>query len=208
MEWVAIPFSKESSWPRNQTQFCCIVNRFFTTWATRFLHTDHLSLRRWTYSSGQGRSSTLPFWSLPSGRETNHKQHYKRYLAMLGKWDGKGEQGEKQGAGGRVEVKKRIVMCFQVFVWVCVCPASRRPPSGPQPKCPPHIHVPYLAPPSQAALPTASWAPQIGESPSMSHPAHSLNATQTRRPCLPHISVSLGPFLNPPSTASGLPLVV
>ena len=35
---------------------------------------------------------------------------------MLGKWDGKGEQGERQGAGGRVEVKKRIAVCVQVFI--------------------------------------------------------------------------------------------
>ena len=125
LEWVAIPFSKESSWPRNQTQFSCIANRYCTTWATRFLPTEHLSLRSWTYRSGQGRPSTLPSWSLPSGRKTDHKQHYKCYLAMLDKWDRKGEQGERQRAGGRVQVKKRIGMCVQVFIWewclsVCV----------------------------------------------------------------------------------------
>ena len=35
LEGVAIPFSKGSSWPRNQTQVSCIVGRFFTFWATR-----------------------------------------------------------------------------------------------------------------------------------------------------------------------------
>ena len=34
-EWVAIPFSRRSSWPWNRTQVSCIANRFFTTWATR-----------------------------------------------------------------------------------------------------------------------------------------------------------------------------
>ena len=33
-EWVAIPFSRGSSWPRDQTQVSCIVGRFFTIWAT------------------------------------------------------------------------------------------------------------------------------------------------------------------------------
>ena len=35
LEWVAIPFSKGSSQPRDQTQVSCIAGRFFTSWATR-----------------------------------------------------------------------------------------------------------------------------------------------------------------------------
>ena len=35
LEWVAIPFSRGSSWPRDQTQVSCIAGRFFTIWATR-----------------------------------------------------------------------------------------------------------------------------------------------------------------------------
>ena len=35
LEWVAIPFSRASSWPRNWTQVSCIAGRFFTIWATR-----------------------------------------------------------------------------------------------------------------------------------------------------------------------------
>ena len=34
LEWVAIPFSRGSSWPRDQTRVSCIAGRFFTTWAT------------------------------------------------------------------------------------------------------------------------------------------------------------------------------
>ena len=33
--WVAIPFFRGSSWPRNQTQVSCTVGRFFTIWAIR-----------------------------------------------------------------------------------------------------------------------------------------------------------------------------
>ena len=35
LEWVAYPFSRGSSWPRNRTRVSCIAGRFFTSWATR-----------------------------------------------------------------------------------------------------------------------------------------------------------------------------
>ena len=35
LEWVAISFSRESSWPRDWTQVSCIVGRCFTIWATK-----------------------------------------------------------------------------------------------------------------------------------------------------------------------------
>ena len=35
LEWVAIPFSRGSSWPRDQTQVSCTAGGFFTIWATR-----------------------------------------------------------------------------------------------------------------------------------------------------------------------------
>ena len=35
LEWVAQPFSRGSSRPRNWTGVSCIVGRFFTSWATR-----------------------------------------------------------------------------------------------------------------------------------------------------------------------------
>ena len=35
LKWVAISFSRGSSWPRNRTQVSCIAGRFFTNWATR-----------------------------------------------------------------------------------------------------------------------------------------------------------------------------
>ena len=33
LEWVAIPFSRGSSWLKDRTQVFCTVGRFFTTWA-------------------------------------------------------------------------------------------------------------------------------------------------------------------------------
>ena len=35
LEWIAISFSRGSSWPRNWTQVSCIVGRFFTDWSMR-----------------------------------------------------------------------------------------------------------------------------------------------------------------------------
>ena len=35
LEWVAMPFSRGSSWPRDQTWVSCTGGRFFTIWATR-----------------------------------------------------------------------------------------------------------------------------------------------------------------------------
>ena len=35
LEWVAYPFSSESSWPRNWTGFFYIASGFFTNWASR-----------------------------------------------------------------------------------------------------------------------------------------------------------------------------
>ena len=35
LEWVAIPFSRGSSWLKDLTQVSHIVGRFFTVWATK-----------------------------------------------------------------------------------------------------------------------------------------------------------------------------
>ena len=35
LEWVADPFSRGSSWPRNQTRVSCIAGVFFANWAMR-----------------------------------------------------------------------------------------------------------------------------------------------------------------------------
>ena len=35
LEWVAYPFSRVSSWPRDWTRVSCIAGRFFTNWAMK-----------------------------------------------------------------------------------------------------------------------------------------------------------------------------
>ena len=41
LKWVAYPFSRGSSWPRNQTGVSCLAGRFFTNWAIREAHKSH-----------------------------------------------------------------------------------------------------------------------------------------------------------------------
>ena len=51
LEWVAFPFSRGSSQPRDRTQVPCIASRFFTSWATReapvSLTLNHLPVVSW-----------------------------------------------------------------------------------------------------------------------------------------------------------------
>ena len=35
LEWVAIPFSRGSSWPRNRAQISCMAGRFFNVWSIK-----------------------------------------------------------------------------------------------------------------------------------------------------------------------------
>ena len=53
LEWVAIPFSKGLSQPRDQTLISCIVGRFLTIWATKKVHNSLMQwLKHWLKSIG------------------------------------------------------------------------------------------------------------------------------------------------------------
>ena len=54
LEWVAIPFSRESSQPRDRTQVSCIADAFFTSWATREAQ------EYWSGSLSLSRASSWP----------------------------------------------------------------------------------------------------------------------------------------------------
>ena len=48
LEWVVVPFSEESSQPRDWTQVSCIAGRFFTSWATKCeIYDTNLAVRYW-----------------------------------------------------------------------------------------------------------------------------------------------------------------
>ena len=52
LEWVAIPFSRGSSWHRNWTQVSCIAGKFLTIWATREIPISWLPGTWYTISCG------------------------------------------------------------------------------------------------------------------------------------------------------------
>ena len=69
LEWVAIPFSSGSFWPRDQTLVSCIAGGFFTIRAGGKPQVEHKHLGKWT---GE-RATTLLFLShLPSQKKTGN----------------------------------------------------------------------------------------------------------------------------------------
>ena len=75
LEWVAFPFFRWSSQPRDRTQVSCIAGRFFISWATRpAILKCLLSLLPWL----SGACASYPWISLPSGfslGKSNKLQH-------------------------------------------------------------------------------------------------------------------------------------
>ena len=65
LEWVFIPFSRGSSWPRDRTQVSCIAGIFFTTWATRE------ALMTWE----RGLSQDSPSWEVSAPARRNGHAH-------------------------------------------------------------------------------------------------------------------------------------
>ena len=66
LEWIAIPFSRGSSQPRDWTWVSCIAGRFFTIWATReawwaVVHEVTMS-RTWLSNWVQHTSNWLSFY--------------------------------------------------------------------------------------------------------------------------------------------------
>ena len=58
LEWVAISFSRGSSWPRDRTQVSCIVDRHFAIWATRKSYVN-----QWIKIPIYALVNILPFFS-------------------------------------------------------------------------------------------------------------------------------------------------
>ena len=60
LEWVAISFSRGSSWPRDRTQVSRIVGKRFNLWATREAQEKYQQpqICRWYHSNGRKRRGT------------------------------------------------------------------------------------------------------------------------------------------------------
>ena len=79
LEWVAIPFSRGFSWPRDQTWVSCIAGRLFTVWTTRkvscLLGDGYLTFKTHFFPTN------ILFWKF-SNSQTNwkHRIVYIHYL--------------------------------------------------------------------------------------------------------------------------------
>ena len=90
LEWVAISFSRRSSWSRDQTQVSWIVGRCFTIWATRKSFWDIrlplIPLQRISTSRRQHVNKTYPRSLLQGSfkahkRQKNHSNLFKQILS-------------------------------------------------------------------------------------------------------------------------------
>ena len=76
LAWIAVPFSRKSSWPRDGTQVSCITGRVFTLWATRHQtkrSLERLLVRYGKLSSGHRTGDQFPFQSQnPSTKECSN----------------------------------------------------------------------------------------------------------------------------------------
>ena len=85
LEWVAIAFSRGSSWPRNRTGVSCITGRFFTIWAIRVVPNTRMKAKKST-------SSLLRFLRRPRNsvalphvghEQLRHKQNIRRCRTLI-----------------------------------------------------------------------------------------------------------------------------
>ena len=84
LEWIAIPFSRISSQPRDWIQVSCIAGRFFTSWATR----EAPRILEWVaypFSRGSSRPRNRTGVSCIAARffQLNFQLHY-YWLAFYG----------------------------------------------------------------------------------------------------------------------------
>ena len=104
LEWVAFPFSRGSSWPRNQTRVCCIAGGFFTYWAIREVTLAHDKILSYLSShlmfshkqvwGSLGLSAwSFHFFSVPESEQNQNLFIFN--LLLLGKIEGKrrGDRG-------------------------------------------------------------------------------------------------------------------
>ena len=131
LEWVAVPFSKGSSQPRDQSQVSHIAGGFFTSWATgeallglssRIFSSDWISLPPPLVSDMQLLTDTYR-WQQPSHRQ--RKMDFCLSHPFLGALSG-------CGSGGGWTVTQTVLSPFQskevALSWhvlnVCYCPIS------------------------------------------------------------------------------------
>ena len=90
LEWVVIPFSRESSWPKDWTQISYIAGRFFTIWITWGAHKAGLLVTNSLIFSLSEKVFVLHLWRIILGGYRIlgwwfffFPQHFKHYTHSL-----------------------------------------------------------------------------------------------------------------------------
>ena len=78
LEWVAFPFSRGSSQPRDWSRVSCIAGRFFTSWATREAQTSYTSINIWKWIK-KGKYLFTAFTSTPWDQGQTTKASLQRW---------------------------------------------------------------------------------------------------------------------------------
>ena len=102
LQWVAIPFSRGSSWPRNWTQVSCIAGRYFTIWdSRRALGGGGTNKALWGLNDWVGRCGGMGTYSreVKLDQPPQGSKNQRMNCSQLGEW---GEWGKWERAGVEV----------------------------------------------------------------------------------------------------------
>ena len=122
LEWVAISFSRGSSWPRDWTRVSHIVGRCFTVWATREDPSKQQTKQK--YKPNHQQSGLPPHSALPirgkTNKQTNKNSAQISPYTKLTKTTGPTLGGQKpKGRKNSTFFKERIQLSLK--------PGKRRP---------------------------------------------------------------------------------
>ena len=105
LEWIAIPFSRGSSQPRNLTQVSCIAGRFLTIWATKESQTTSLQcVTLWHIHPYPGLTTDivlpLPLWRTTSSNLELYFVLLRQYIPNdQNGWNREGERKTSRNCG-------------------------------------------------------------------------------------------------------------
>ena len=112
LEWVAISFSRGTSWPRDRSQVSCIVGRHFIVWATR----DSLRLASLILESDFSKLGRGEGFQLPKARQSLSCFPAVFLQYWQGFWEGKREEvlrGQSHAIPSLPWRQQRV--CFSFF---------------------------------------------------------------------------------------------
>ena len=125
LEWVAIPFSRGSSWPRDQTWVSCAAGRLFAIWATREAPNKGLGSFKGSYKGtvkhprASNHRKLLPSLGLKGQRGSSNWTWEEAVVVERKLWP----SGEESSQGHNVAQQRRkiIIFLFSLLLISCWC---------------------------------------------------------------------------------------